>query len=138
MMRRIILLGFVLLLCFDTTAQVFMKLAGDRIAQSTSDLIWIRRVVREPFIYIVLVFYLAAFITYTRLLRYAPVGPSYAAAHGHIVCVMAVSLMFMGESFTLIQGIGAVCIVVGIVVLAVTEKPEIIPTSDDDRLRDPI
>ncbi|MFM1813881.1 MAG: hypothetical protein RLZ98_576 [Pseudomonadota bacterium] len=128
-LKRYILVGFLLLLTFDTVAQIGMKLAGDRITSSASDLIWIRRVIREPMIYGVLACYLAAFVTYTTLLRYAPVGPSYAAAHGHVVTVMAVSLLFMGETFTLLQALGALAIVVGIAVLAATEQPDIPPTT---------
>jgi multidrug transporter EmrE-like cation transporter len=122
-MKRAILLGFLLLMTFDTAAQVGMKFAGDRIASSTSELIWVRRVVREPLVYLVLSFYIGAFVTYTTLLRYAPVGPSYAAAHGHIVAVMVISLLFMGETFTLLQTLGACCILSGITILALTEKP---------------
>ncbi len=123
-MKRFVIIGFIILLTFDTLAQVGMKVAGDRIAASTSDLIWIRKVVREPMIYGVLLCYILAFVTYTTLLRYAPVGPSYAAAHGHIVTVMAISLLFRGETFTLMQFLGAVCIIVGIIILAATEQPE--------------
>ena len=126
-MKRVILIGFLLLLSFDTLSQIGMKIAGDRIASSTSELIWIRRVIREPLIYGVLICYLGAFFTYTTLLRYAPVGPSYAAAHGHIVAVMAISLLFMGETFTLVQAAGAAAIISGIAVLAITEKPESAP-----------
>lgn len=128
-MKRFILIGFLLLLSFDTAAQIGMKVAGDRIAASSADLIWIRRVVREPMVYLVVFFYVGAFIIYTTLLRYAPVGPSYAAAHGHIVVVMAISLLFLGEAFSVMQALGACCIIAGIALLAITEKPEL-PSSD--------
>lgn len=123
-MRRSILLGFLLLLAFDTGGQVGMKLAADRIGEM--DLVaWLARVAAEPLIHLVLLCYLGAFLTYVSLLKYAPVGPAYAAAHGHIVSVLGISMLFLGERLTLIQGAGVLAIIAGVSVLAVTEtRPE--------------
>jgi multidrug transporter EmrE-like cation transporter len=119
-MKRSILLGFLLLLVLDTACQVGIKIAGERIAQA-GDLAWIVRVVREPLIYAVLACYLAAFLTYVTVLKSAPVGPAYAAAHGHIVAVLLISMLFLGERLSLLQGLGAVAVLAGVVLLAVTE-----------------
>lgn len=123
-MRRSILLGFLLLLTFDTGGQVGMKLAADRIGEMDLGA-WLARVVEEPLIHLVLLCYLGAFLTYVSLLKYAPVGPAYAAAHGHIVSVLAISMLFLGERLTLIQGAGVLAIIAGVAILAVTEtRPE--------------
>jgi len=86
-MRRAILLGFLLLLTFDTAAQVGMKLAGMRIDAASTGA-WLERFAREPLIPAVLACYAGAFLTYIFLLKHAPVGPAYAAAHGHIVTTL--------------------------------------------------
>lgn len=119
-MRRSILLGFLLLLTFDTASQIGMKLAGERIGIGHG-LEWLLRVLEEPLIYLVLLCYAGAFATYVSLLKYAPVGPAYAAAHGHIVTVLIISMVFLGERLTLIQGLGGLAILAGLVILAVTE-----------------
>lgn len=119
-MKRSILLGFLLLLTFDTASQVGVKLAGERIGTG-ADAAWLLRVAQEPLIYLVLACYAGAFVTYIALLKYAPVGPAYAAAHGHIVTVLVISILFLGERLTLLQGLGGLAIFAGIMILAVTE-----------------
>jgi len=118
--KRTILLGFLLLLTFDTAGQLGMKLAGDRIGTG-ADADWLMRVAQEPLIYAVLGCYAGAFATYISLLKYAPVGPAYAAAHGHIVTVLIISILFLGERLTLLQSLGALAIMAGVAILAVTE-----------------
>jgi multidrug transporter EmrE-like cation transporter len=119
--RRAILLGFLLLLTFDTAAQVGVKLASERIGTG-ADLDWVLRVAREPLVHLVLACYGGAFATYISLLKYAPVGPAYAAAHGHIVTVLLISILFLGERLSLLQCLGALAILAGVIVLAVTES----------------
>jgi multidrug transporter EmrE-like cation transporter len=118
--KRSILLGFLLLLTFDTASQVGVKLAGERIGTG-ADVAWLLRVAQEPLIHIVLACYAGAFVTYIALLKYAPVGPAYAAAHGHIVTVLVISILFLGERLTLLQGLGGLAILAGILILALTE-----------------
>lgn len=131
-MKGGILLGFLLLLGLDTASQVGMKLAADRIAADAPGLgIWLQRVAAEPMIYLIVGLYVASFLTYVTLLKSAPVGPAYAAAHGHIVTVTLISVAFLGERLSLLQALGAVAIVAGVVLLAVTEKPETPPAVGD-------
>ena len=127
-MKRSVLTGFLLLLVLDTAAQVGIKLAGERIGEAML-IDWLRRVAREPLIYLVLACYAGAFATYVSLLKLAPVGPAYAAAHGHIVTVLIVSMAVFGERLSVLQVIGAMAIVGGIAVLALTERRET-PFSD--------
>ncbi len=122
-MKRSALLGFALLLSFDTLSQVGIKLAGDRIDGAGAGP-WLARVADEPLIYAVLICYLGAFLTYISLLKHAPVGPAYAAAHGHIVTVLLISIAFLGETLTGVQCLGALAIVAGIAILATTEAAD--------------
>lgn len=121
-MRKAILLGFLLLLGIDTTSNVLVKLAGDRIGGFDGTLDWLARVAREPIVLAIIGCYMAAFFTYTSLLKHAPVGPAYAAVHGHVVTVLLISLVLLGERLTVLQGLGCFLIAGGIIVLAVTEK----------------
>ena len=123
-MRKVVLLGFLLLLAIDTTQQVIVKLVGDRIGAAGPDNMraWLDRLLAEPLVLAVAGCYLAAFFTYSALLKHAPVGPAYAAVHGHVVTVLIISIVYFGEHLTLMQGLGCASIIAGIVMLAVTEK----------------
>ena len=121
-MKRVVLAGFLLLLLIDTTSNVLIKLAGDRIGEFGAEAGWLRRLAHEPLVLAIIGCYVAAFFTYTSLLKHAPVGPAFAAVHGHVVTVLLISLLFLGEQLSLVQALGCALIVAGIVVLAVTEE----------------
>lgn len=129
-MRTGLLLGFLLLLSLDTASQITMKLAADRLAGIDGLAAWLQGVTREPLIYLIAGMYTASFFTYVTLLKQAAVGPAYAAAHGHIVTVTLISVAWLGERLTLVQVVGALAIVAGVALLALTEKPEIQATAD--------
>jgi len=96
--NRFILLGFLLLMSIDTASQVCIKLAGNRIGPFEFQATWLARATAEPLIYLVLLFFGCSFVVYITLLKYAPVGPAYAAAHSHIVSVLMVSIFVFGEN----------------------------------------
>lgn len=123
-MRKAVLLGFLLLLAIDTTQQVIVKLVTDRVGPLDPEQIqaWLDKLLAEPLVLGIAGCYLAAFFTYTALLKHAPVGPAYAAVHGHVVTVLIISIVFFGEQLTLLQGAGCAAIFAGIVILGVTEK----------------
>ncbi len=121
-MKRLIILGFLALLVIDTTQQVLAKFAGDLTGPLEFSWDWLRALGRQHILYALLGLYLAAFFVYSWLLRHAPVGPSYAALHGHVVTTFLISIVFLGERLTLLQLGGCGLIVAGIVLLAVTEK----------------
>lgn len=123
-MRKAVLLGFLLLLAIDTASHVFIKLASDMTGPFPLDDVraWLDRLVAEPYVLGVIACYIAAFFTYTALLKHAPVGPAYAAVHGHVVTVLIISIVYFGEQLTLLQGIGCGLIIAGIVILGLTEK----------------
>ena len=121
-MRKVVLLGFLLLLALDTASNVLIKLAGTVIGEPHASLDWVGRVLREPLVLAVLGCYIGSFLTYTSLLKHAPVGPAYAAVHGHVVTVLIVSMLWLGERLTLMQGLGCLLVVAGIVLLGITES----------------
>lgn len=123
-MKRAVILGFIALLAIDTFQQIVVKLAGNRIGAFGAEGGWLDRLAAEPLVYVVGGCYVAAFFVYMWLLKVAPVGPTYAAVHGHIVTVLIISLLFLGERITLMQGVGCLLIIAGIVVLGWTETFE--------------
>lgn len=123
-MNRMIIMGFLLLLGLDTAARILMKLAAVRLATYAAADAWLLAFLKEPLIYVIALLYATSFTTYVTLLKHASVGPAYAAAHGNIVTVALVSVLVLGESMSLVQVVGAVLIVAGVVLLAVTEQPE--------------
>ncbi len=123
-MKQWVIFGFLLLLSIDTIQQVVVKIAGNRLGEFDFSRAWLDRVGAEPLVAVVAACYIAAFFTYTWLLKVAPVGPAYAAVHGHVVTVLIISILFFGEKLTLLQGLGCALIAGGIIVLAVTETLE--------------
>ena len=121
-MNRILFLGFPVLVAIDTAAQVCVKLAGNRISEFQPDIFWFLRAIHEPLLYLVLLFMAGSFGVYMLLLKHFPIGPVYAAAHTNIVTVLIVSVLYFRETLDWLQVIGAVFILAGVAVLAVTEK----------------
>ena len=121
-MKRLVIAGFLVLLGIDTAQQILAKFAGDMIGPFDFSLGWLRRLLHERLLYALLGLYVAAFLIYSWLLRHAPVGPSYAALHGHVVTTFLFSTLVLGERLTLLQLSGSALIVGGIVLLAATEE----------------
>jgi len=115
--------GFLLLMAFDTLAQVSFKIAGMHAFPPRADLDWVERVLLQPWSYGAIAGYIGAFFTWISLLRRAPIGPAFAASHLEVVSVLLVSALWFGERIGGLQAAGALCIVAGIACLAVSERP---------------
>lgn len=126
-MRRFYLVGFLLLMGFDTLAQVSFKYAGTRALPMTADMAWLLRVFGAPWIYGAIAGYVGAFFTWMSLLKHAPIGPAFAASHLEVVSVMLLSVWLFGEQLTLPRVLGALAIVAGIVCLGLAEGREQAP-----------
>jgi len=114
--------GFLLLMAFDTAAQLSFKLAGLHAAPHEASVQWALRLFAHPWIYGAVIGYVGAFFTWMKLLRRAPIGPAFAASHLEVVSVMLISALAFGERFGVMQAGGAVLIVGGIVCLAIGER----------------
>lgn len=122
-MRNFYIIGFAVLLLFDTLAQTSFKMAAVQSAP-TLDIQWIVRLLVEPWVYCAVAAYLGAFGTYMTLLKHAPVGPAFAATHLEIVTVLLVSHFFLGEHLTGVQIAGSVLIAGGIILLGTEKDPD--------------
>ena len=123
-MKRFYVIGFALLLAFDTLNLICFKLAGTQALPVAMDVAWLLRVFSHPWIYGAVVGYIGAFVTWMSLLKHAPIGPAFAASHLEVVSVMLLSWWMFSEPVTVTQVAGALAIVAGIVCLAFAECGE--------------
>ncbi|WP_448099921.1 DMT family transporter [Luteibacter jiangsuensis] len=121
-MRRFYVSGFLLLMAFDTLAQLSFKLAGSHALPVTADAAWVARVFAQPWVYGAVAGYIGAFFTWMTLLRHAPIGPAFAASHLEVVSVTLLSAWLLHEPLTLPRILGAATIVAGILCLAAAER----------------
>ncbi|MFK8257684.1 DMT family transporter [Erwinia sp. AnSW2-5] len=117
-MTRFYLLGFLALMLFDTLAQVSFKYTAIYASPLTLDAAWLYRIFAHVWVYIAFAGYLGAFYTWMTLLRYAPVGPAFAASHLDIISVALISLWLFNDDLSLAKMIGGVLILLGILCLA--------------------
>ncbi|WP_312529246.1 EamA family transporter [Comamonas sp.] len=120
-MKRFYLVGFLVLMAFDTLAQLSFKKAGDAALPLEFSPSWLWRVFAQPWIYGALIGYIGAFLTWMHLLRRAPVGPAFAASHLEIISVLVLSHYLFQETIGLPQILGCMFIVAGIACLALSE-----------------
>ena len=124
-MRRFFLAGIFILMAFDTATQIGFKFAAMEAAPAAFDAGWLARLLVEKWIYVAVLGYLGAFATWMTLLRWAPVGPAFAASHLEIVSVLLISVLFLGESLSRAQVLGSLLILCGIGLLTpVKERDE--------------
>ena len=120
-MRRFYLIGFLVLVAFDTFAQVCFKLTANAAMPPETDIAWLVRVLSSPWVYCAIACYIGAFVTWMTLLEHAPIGPAFAASHLEVISVLALSVAIFGERVGVPQLIGSALIIAGIVCLAISE-----------------
>lgn len=125
------LIGFALLMGFDTLAQVSFKYAGTQALPVAASLAWVLRVFGQPWVYGAVIGYIGAFFTWMTLLKHAPIGPAFAASHLEVVSVMLLSIWLFDEPLTTPRVLGALAIVAGIVCLGLAESHEHVPDAAD-------
>lgn len=118
MMTRFYLLGFSALMLFDTLAQVSLKYAAIHASPLTLDATWLCRIFAHMWVYMAFAGFIGAFYTWMTLLRYAPVGPAFAASHLDIIFVTLISTWLFNDDLSLAKIAGGVLILLGILCLA--------------------
>lgn len=129
-MKRFYLLGFALLMGFDSFAQIAFKKAGNSALPVEASLGWLWRLASEPWLYGAILGYIGAFFTWMSLLRRAPVGPAFAASHLEVVSVMLLSVWIFNEPLTLAKLAGATAILAGIICLGFAEREVMLYDTD--------
>lgn len=121
-MKKFYIIGFILLLFFDTFGQTSFKLTALAALPFEANFNWLIRIFSHGWAYLVILGYTGAFMTWMILLKKAPVGPAFAASHLQVVTVMLVSIVAFYEQITTTRLLGALCIIIGIVFLALAEQ----------------
>ncbi|NUF27653.1 DMT family transporter [Gilliamella sp. ESL0254] len=121
-MKKFYIIGFILLLFFDTFGQTSFKLTALSALPFEASFDWLVRIFTYGWAYLVMLGYTGAFITWMVLLKKAPVGPAFAASHLQVVTVMFVSVIVFNEQITITRLLGALCIIIGIIFLALAEQ----------------
>ncbi|MDR1084045.1 MAG: EamA family transporter [Deltaproteobacteria bacterium] len=124
MSRRFYIIGFLVLMFFDTITQISMKFAGNTALPMKLNLDWGLRVLKTAWIYLALGGYLGSFVTWMTLLKHAPVGPSFAASHMEIISVTLLSIWLFHEPLTSLKAVGGLLILLGVMCLAKDQKPK--------------
>ena len=116
---RFVLVGFVLLLGFDTAAQLSLKSASTGALPLEFSLAWVSRLLHQRTLYGAMLGFIAALIVWMALLRRAPIGPAFAASNLDIVTVLVTSHWLLGEHIGWPQVVGTSLIVAGVACLAI-------------------
>lgn len=119
---RFYVIGFSALVLCDTWTQVSFKLASHQTGEFNATMHWLQAAAVSPWILGAIAGYLGSFITWMTLLKYAPVGPAFAASHMEVVSVLIISVLMFGEHLALGQIAGAACIIAGIILLSLSES----------------
>ena len=120
-MRMFYIIGFFILMSFDTLAQISFKYASIHAMPLTFDYSWLIRVLTHHWIYGAIIGYIGAFFTWMTLLKHAPVGPAFAASHLELISVTLLSIWLFNEPLTLNKVAGALLILIGVIFLAKDE-----------------
>ena len=123
-MKRFIIIGFLILMSFDTLAQLSFKLASTHALPLDFDLDWFVRLFAKPWVYGAILGYLGAFVTWMTILKHAAVGPSFAASHLELISVTLFSVWLLGEEMNVPKAVGGTLIILGVLCLAKSEGQE--------------
>ena len=112
---RFYVVGFTVLIAFDTGVQIALKLAARETGAFVLQRSWFQSAIANPWIYAAIAGYIITFVTWMTLLERAPVGPAFVASHLQVVTVLAASVVLFHETLSAKQITGAICIAFGIV-----------------------
>lgn len=116
------IIGFLLLMSLDTFAQISFKNASAVVEPFVINVDFFVRILSNIWVYGAIAGYIGSFIIWMTLLKYAPVGASFAASHLEIVSVTIVSYYLFNESLNNYKIIGGVLILLGVLCLAKDEE----------------
>jgi len=122
--RKLYVFGFAALMLIDTWTQVSFKLATRHAGEFAPSFLWLRAAAATPWLYAAMAGYAGAFFLWMPLLEHAPVGPDFAASHLEVILVLFVSFILFNEILSPLKLTGAVCIVLGIVLLSLSESKQ--------------
>lgn len=129
-MKLFYIIGFIILMSFDTLAQISFKFASIHAMPLTQDMAWLIRILSHYWIYGAIIGYIGAFFTWMTLLKHAPVGPAFAASHLELISVTLLSIWLFNEPLTFAKVLGATLILIGVLFLAKDESKQHLSTNE--------
>ena len=129
-MKLFYIIGFIILMSFDTLAQISFKFASIHAMPLTYDMAWLIRILSHYWIYGAIIGYIGAFLTWMTLLKHAPVGPAFAASHLELIRVTLLSIWLFNEPLTFAKVLGATLILIGVLFLAKDESKQYLSTNE--------
>ena len=129
-MKLFYIIGFIILMSFDTLAQISFKFASIHAMPLTYDMAWLIRILSHYWIYGAIIGYIGAFFTWMTLLKHAPVGPAFAASHLELISVTLLSIWLFNEPLTFAKVLGATLILIGVLFLAKDESRQHLSTNE--------
>lgn len=129
-MKLFYIIGFIILMSFDTLAQISFKFASIHAMPLTYDMAWLIRILSHYCIYGAIIGYIGAFFTWMTLLKHAPVGPAFAASHLELISVTLLSIWLFNEPLTFAKVLGATLILIGVLFLAKDESKQHLSTNE--------
>ncbi|MCG7220871.1 EamA family transporter [Acinetobacter sp. AG3] len=129
-MKLFYIIGFIILMSFDTLAQISFKFASIHAMPLTYDMAWLIRILSHYWIYGAIIGYIGAFFTWMTLLKHAPVGPAFAASHLELISVTLLSIWLFNEPLTFAKVLGATLILIGVLFLAKDESKQHLSTNE--------
>lgn len=129
-MKLFYIIGFIILMSFDTLAQISFKFASIHAMPLTYDMAWLIRILSHYWIYGAFIGYIGAFFTWMTLLKHAPVGPAFAASHLELISVTLLSIWLFNEPLTFAKVLGATLILIGVLFLAKDESKQHLSTNE--------
>ena len=129
-MKLFYIIGFIILMSFDTLAQISFKFASIHAMPLTYDMAWLIRILSHYWIYGAIIGYIGAFFTWMTLLKHAPVGPAFAASHLELISVTLLSIWLFNEPLTFAKVLGATLILIGELFLAKDESKQHLSTNE--------
>jgi drug/metabolite transporter (DMT)-like permease len=122
MSRRALLAGFLLLVVFNSAAQLALKSASTGALPLQFGVAWLSRLLHQRALYGAVLGFVSGFLVWMALLRHAPIGPAFAASNLDIVTVLVASHWLLAERVGGWQIVGAGFIVAGVGCLAVASS----------------
>ena len=129
-MKLFYIISFIILMSFDTLAQISFKFASIHAMPLTYDMAWLIRILSHYWIYGAIIGYIGAFFTWMTLLKHAPVGPAFAASHLELISVTLLSIWLFNEPLTFAKVLGATLILIGVLFLAKDESKQHLSTNE--------
>lgn len=129
-MKLFYIIGFIILMSFDTLAQISFKFASIHAMPLTYDMAWLIRILSHYWIYGAIIGYIGAFFTWMTLLKHAPVGPAFAASHLELISVTLLSIWLFNEPLTFAKVLGATLILIGVLFLEKDESKQHLSTNE--------